>query len=200
MDGMKPGEPLVFFESRVAFRLWLAENGESAPAVWVGMYKKATGKLSLTYHEALDEALCFGWIDGVRYTIDAESFRQRFTPRTPKSNWSNVNIKRVEALIEMGLMTEAGLREFARRDENGGASSRERLQQGLSPEYEARFRANPEAWAFFERQAPWYRRTAGFWVMDAKREETRERRLATLIADSASGRRIGLLSRPGQGG
>ena len=95
-------------------------------------------------------------------------------------------------------MTEAGLREFARRDENGGADSRDRMQVGLSPEYEARFKANPEAWAFFEKQAPWYKRTAAFWVMDAKREETRERRLATLIADSAAGRRIAPLSRPGQ--
>jgi uncharacterized protein YdeI (YjbR/CyaY-like superfamily) len=196
---MNADEPLIFFESRAAFRAWLAENGESATVVWVGMHKKATGRPSLTYHEALDEALCFGWIDGVRYTVDSDSFRQRFTPRTAKSNWCQVNIMRVEALLEQGLMTEAGLREFAKRDENGAADSRERLQLGLSPEYEARFKANPEAWAFFEKQAPWYKRTASFWVMDAKREETRERRLETLIADSAAGRRIAPLSRLAEG-
>ena len=195
---MNPEEP-TFFESRAAFRQWLAENGEGAPVLWVGFYKKASGRPSVTYEEAVEESLCFGWIDGVRYTIDKDAFRQRFTPRKAKSNWSAVNIKRAEALIEQGLMTEAGMREFAKRDEQAAAYSYEQRRDGLSPEYETQFKAQPEAWAFFEKQAPWYRRSASFWVMDAKREETRERRLATLIADSAAGRRIGLLSRPGQG-
>ena len=191
-------EEPTFFESRAAFRKWLTENGEGVPVLWIGFYKNGSGRPSVTYEEAVEESLCFGWIDGVRYSIDKDAFRQRFTPRTAKSNWSAVNIKRAEALIEQGLMTEAGMREFAKRDEVGAAYSYELRRDGLSPEYEARFKAQPEAWAFFEKQAPWYKRTAGFWVMDAKREETRERRLATLIADSAAGRRIGLLSRPGQ--
>ena len=194
---MNPEEP-TFFESRAAFRKWLTENGEGVPVLWIGFYKKASGRPSVTYEEAVEESLCFGWIDGVRYSIDKDAFRQRFTPRTAKSNWSAVNIKRAEALIAQGLMTEAGMREFAKRDAQAAAYSYEQRRDGLSPEYEARFKAQPEAWAFFEKQAPWYRRAAGFWVMDAKREETRERRLANLIADSAAGRRIGLLSRPGQ--
>jgi uncharacterized protein YdeI (YjbR/CyaY-like superfamily) len=194
---MNPEEP-TFFKSRADFRQWLAENGEGVPVLWVGFYKKASGRPSVTYEEAVEESLCFGWIDGVRYTIDKDSFRQRFTPRKAKSNWSAVNIKRAEALIAHGLMTEAGMREFAKRDEQAASYSYERYRDGLSPEYEARFKAQPEAWAFFEKQAPWYQRTASFWVMDAKREETRKRRLATLIEDSAAGHRIGLLSRPGQ--
>jgi len=195
---MKPDEPFLAFESRAAFRDWLAENGESAPVLWIRFLKKGSGKPTVTYDEAVEESLCFGWIDGVRYSIDAESYRQRFTPRTKKSYWSAVNIKRAQSLIERGLMTEAGLREFAKRDENAAQYSYEAQRSGLSPEYEAQLKANPEAWAFFEKQAPWYQRTAAFWVMDAKREETRKRRLATLIEDSAAGRRIGPLTRPTQ--
>jgi uncharacterized protein YdeI (YjbR/CyaY-like superfamily) len=195
-DGMNADDPLLAFESRAAFRAWLAEHSESTPVLWILFYKKASDKPTVTYEEAVEESLCFGWIDGVRYPIDAESFRQRFTPRTAKSRWSAVNIRRAESLIERGLMTEAGLREFAKRDGDAANYSYEQRREGLAPEYEAQFKADPAAWAFFEAQAPWYKRTAGFWVMDAKREETRQRRLQTLIADSAANRRIGPLSRP----
>ena len=196
---MNADEVPTFFESRAAYRQWLAENGESVPVLWIGFYKKASGRPSVTYEKAVEESLCFGWIDGVRYAIDKDSFRQRFTPRKARSNWSAVNIKRVEKLLAQGLMTPAGMREFEKRDAQGTAYSYEQRRDGLAPEYEERFRKHPDAWAFFEKQAPWYQRTAAFWVMDAKREETRARRLETLIADSATGRRIGPLARPGQG-
>jgi uncharacterized protein YdeI (YjbR/CyaY-like superfamily) len=188
---------VVYFASAAEFRAWLERNHESATELWVGYYKKGTGKQSITYPEAVDQALCFGWIDGVRRGVDGERFANRFTPRKPRSNWSAVNIKRVGELMEMGLMRPAGIAAFEKRDQaKSPAYSFEQGSPGFGAELEATFRANAPAWAFFESQAPWYRRTATWWVVSAKREETRRRRLATLIEDSARGERIALVRRP----
>ena len=149
----------------------------------------------MTYKEALDEALCIGWIDGVRKRLDEESFVQRFTPRRPDSYWSAVNIKRAQELIEAGRMHATGLAAFERRDSlKAEKYSFERQNAKLDPGMEKRFRANPRAWAFFESQPPGYRRLIAHWVTSAKKEETRQRRLETLIKESAARRRVGLLS------
>lgn len=190
-----------FFKTREHFRRWLERNHASATEVFIGLYRKASGRRGLSYLEALEEALCFGWIDGVRKRLDDESFVQRFSPRKPKSYWSVVNRARATALEAAGRMHPAGLAAFARRDGSGGRYSFERQAAALDPAAEKRFRANRAAWAFFEGQAPWYRRVAIHWVTSAKREETRQRRLETLIEDSAAGRRIGVVTpkRPDRG-
>jgi uncharacterized protein YdeI (YjbR/CyaY-like superfamily) len=180
-----------FFRSQSDFRSWLEENHDSVRELWVGFYKKASGKGGLTYRQAVDEALCFGWIDGLTKRIDDLSYRQRFTPRRPTSNWSSINIKRVAELKKQGLMHPAGLAAFRRRDrERERLYSYESEQPKLAPRYEKQFRARKKAWDFFSKQPPFYRRGATWWVMSAKKEETRERRLATLIEDSANERRI----------
>jgi uncharacterized protein YdeI (YjbR/CyaY-like superfamily) len=147
------------------------------------MYKTHTGKRAMSWSEAVDQALCFGWIDGRANAIDEDRYMQRFTPRRPGSNWSQINIEKVAKLREAGVMRPAGLAAFERRRDEGAPA----LEVELPPEYEARLRANPAAAAYFDAKPPWYRRTAGRWVMSAKREETRERRLAQLIEDSAGG-------------
>jgi uncharacterized protein YdeI (YjbR/CyaY-like superfamily) len=192
---MKAGD-CTFFETRAAFRAWLEAHHDRFDVLEIGFYKKGSGLPSVTYLEALEEALCFGWIDGVRHAIDEKCFAQRFTPRRTGSNWSTVNIKRVERLMAQGLMQESGLRAFEARDL--AAPRSEDRADVLTPEYLVRLQASAAAWAFFSTQAPWYRRTCALWVMDAKREETRERRLQTLIADSQAGRRIKPLA--GSGG
>ena len=160
----------------------------------LGFYKKSSGKPSITYQQALDEALCVGWIDGVRRSRDDESYEQRFTPRRPKSYWSQVNIARAKALIKAGRMKAAGLREFGKRDEAGARRySFERREAAFDEVRETRFRKNPAAWEFFQAQPPGYRRLMTFMVMDAKKEETREKRLDRLIAECARGRRIPLM-------
>jgi uncharacterized protein YdeI (YjbR/CyaY-like superfamily) len=194
---MRP-EDCTYFESRAAFRAWLATNHDSATVLRVGFYKQGSGRASVTYVEAVEEALCFGWIDGVRHTVDELSFTARFTPRKPKSSWSAVNLKRVEALIARGLMHESGLIAYQQRDPERAQYSYEERPQQLPEPYLARFQAVEPAWRFFTAQPPWYQRTAAFWVVSAKQESTRERRLATLIADSGAGRRIKPLTRPGQ--
>ncbi|HET9495869.1 MAG TPA: YdeI/OmpD-associated family protein, partial [Chloroflexia bacterium] len=154
------------------------------------------GKPSITWPEAVDQALCFGWIDGIRKSVDADSYMNRFTPRRPRSTWSAVNIKRVQELTEAGLMRPAGIAAFEKRtDDNSAIYSYEQRDARLDPEYERQIRANEAAWNFFQAQPPWYRRTASRWVMSAKREETRRKRLAALIEDSAHGRTIPPLTR-----
>jgi uncharacterized protein YdeI (YjbR/CyaY-like superfamily) len=186
-----------FFETPAEFRAWLEANHETAMELWVGFHKKATGRPSITWPEAVDQALCFGWIDGIRKSVDESSYTNRFTPRKRTSNWSLVNVKRVGELTAAGLMMPAGMRAFALRDEaRTGVYSSERRPQDFPPEYAERFRQDASAWAFFQAQPPGYRRTAIHWVLSAKREETRLKRLATLLSDSANGRRIGLLTRP----
>jgi uncharacterized protein YdeI (YjbR/CyaY-like superfamily) len=191
---------VVFFETPTAFRAWLEANHETASELWVGFHKKATGRPSMVWSEAVDQALCFGWIDGIRKRVDGDSYANRFTPRKPRSTWSNVNIEKVARLSEQGLMTPAGLRAFEARDPvKSGIYSFEQRPETLPPAFEEQFRANADAWTFWQTQPPGYRRTATFWVLSAKRAATRQRRLATLIEDSAHGRRIGLLARPSRG-
>ena len=189
----------VYFESQGALRAWLAENHAGSAELWVGFYKKASGKPSVTYVEALEEALCFGWIDGVRHAVDGERYKQRFTPRRTGSNWSAVNVNRVEGLLAAGRMEPSGITAFEARDA-GAQYSYERRSVVLSAEYEAALRERPRAWAFFETQPPWYRRTASTWVMDAKREETRRRRLETLAGECEAGEWIAQLRRARGGG
>lgn len=184
-----------FFKTPGDLRRWLERNHASATELWIGMYKKASGKGGVTYKEALDEALCFGWIDGVRKRLDEKAFVQRFTPRRPNSYWSAVNIKRAEELTEAGQMHAAGRAAFERRDSAKAEKySFERQNAKLDQGMEKRFRANPRAWAFFESQPPGYRRLIAHWVTSAKKEETRQRRLEALIKESAARRRVGLLS------
>jgi uncharacterized protein YdeI (YjbR/CyaY-like superfamily) len=183
-----------YFTSPNKFHQWLEKHHATSTELLVGFYKVSSGKPSITYQEALDEALCFGWIDGIRKSVDEERYTIRFTPRKPGRNWSNVNIKRVQELMAAGRMLPAGLAAFeARQAEKSGVYTYEHRPQQLSPEYEKQFRVNKPAWAFFQSQAPYYQRTACGWVMTAKKEETRLRRLATLIEDSAQGRRLGMM-------
>jgi uncharacterized protein YdeI (YjbR/CyaY-like superfamily) len=162
----------------------------------VGFHKRGSRRPSITWPESVDQALCFGWIDGVRKRVDDERYMIRFTPRKRSSTWSRVNVARVAELTEAGLMHPAGLAAFAARTEEGTYSYEQREAAAFDPEREARLRADAAAWAWFSAQPPWYRRTATHWVMSAKREETRDRRLARLIADSAAGRTVGPLQRP----
>jgi len=182
----------IYFSSAAEFGDWLAEHHASESEVWVGYWRTATGRPSLTWPEAVDEALRFGWIDGVRRSVDAERHAQRFTPRKPRSNWSLINVRKAEALIAAGRMEPAGLAAFeSRRAEDTGVYSFERATPAeLTPEEEAAFRAEAAAWAWFEAVAPSYRKAALHWVVSAKRPETRAKRLAELIADSAAGLRI----------
>jgi uncharacterized protein YdeI (YjbR/CyaY-like superfamily) len=183
-----------YFPSSFKFHQWLEKHHATTAELWVGFYKQSSGKPSITYPEALDEALCFGWIDGIRKTVDEERYTIRFTPRKPTSNWSKVNIKRAKELIAAGRVQPAGLAAFeARTAEKSGIYTYENRPQKLAPKYEKKFRANKPAWEYFQSQAPYYQRTACGWVMSAKKEETRLRRLAMLIEDSAQGRRLGIM-------
>jgi uncharacterized protein YdeI (YjbR/CyaY-like superfamily) len=185
-----------FFESPAAFRAWLERNHHDAGELLVGFYKKESGRPSITWPESVDQALCFGWIDGIRRRVDDVSYTIRFTPRKPRSNWSAVNIARATELARLGLMAAAGLDAFEKRSDERSAiySYEQRHTASLSPEQQRAFQENPGAWRFFQDQPPWYRRTATYWVISAKKEETRATRLARLIADSAAQRRIGPLT------
>lgn len=186
---MELTEP-VFFASQADFRDWLKRNHDSVPELRIGFQRKGTGA-GMTYKEAVDEALCFGWIDGITHKLDATRFTVRFTPRRPKSTWSAVNIRRYGELLAMGRIAPSGEAAFARRtEENSRIYSYERDPHALFAEVEAKLQADEAAWAFFSAQPPGYRRIAVEWVLDAKREETRVRRLETLLADSGAGRRL----------
>ena len=185
----------VAFATAAAFRAWLAKHHASSKELFVRCFKTSAGHLGLGHREALDEALCFGWIDGVRRSLDAESFSVRFSPRKPRSKWSLVNIRRVGELEAAGRMRKPGLAVFRARDESDPRRySFESKPVALDPALEKRLRANGRAWRYFQEQAPWYRRTSSFWVMSAKREETRERRLGILLDCCARGMRIPVLS------
>jgi uncharacterized protein YdeI (YjbR/CyaY-like superfamily) len=192
------GEEAIFFETAAELRAWLEEHHATASELWVGYYKKASGRRTLTWSDVVDEALCFGWIDGKTQRIDEHRYRQRLTPRRPGSNWSAVNIAKVTELRAQGRMTPAGEAAFAARREDRSAvySYERRHEAAFDAEQEAAFRANAPAWEWFSAQSPSYRTMATFWVVSAKRPETRARRLATLIDDSAHGRRIALLRAP----
>jgi uncharacterized protein YdeI (YjbR/CyaY-like superfamily) len=190
---MKP----TFFPSPSEFRAWLEEHHGEPDELWVGFYKRNSGKPSITWPEAVDTALCFGWIDGVRKSVDEVSYSIRFTPRRRTSIWSEVNIKRVRDLTKLRLMQPAGLEAFGRREEAKSKiySYEQRKTAKLGRGHEQQFRAHETAWRFFQAQAPWYRRTATWWVISGKKEETREKRLAKLIEDSGRGRTIPPLTR-----
>ncbi len=182
---------IVFFERQADWREWLTEHHGSAGELLVGFRKKGSGLPSMTWPESVDEALCHGWIDGVRKRIDETSYLIRFTPRRPGSIWSNVNVKRFAELTGAGLVRPAGQAAFAarRQDRSGIYSYEAPMESVLAPEFETEFQAAADAWAYFGAQAPSYRRTAVHWVMAAKQQATRERRLRMLIEASARGER-----------
>jgi uncharacterized protein YdeI (YjbR/CyaY-like superfamily) len=185
-----------FFRTPDEWREWLQENHSQARELVVGFYKKSSGKPSITWPESVDAALCFGWIDGIRRSIDDVSYSIRFTPRKPGSYWSSVNIKRFAELTGAGLVHPLGAAAFeARRGERSGVYSYEQKGVKFDGAQQRHFRANEAAWNFFRAQPPWYQRTATWWVISAKRQGTRDKRLATLIADSEAGRTIAPLTR-----
>jgi uncharacterized protein YdeI (YjbR/CyaY-like superfamily) len=186
------------FATPAKFRAWLEKHHAKKRELLVGYYKRGSGKPSITWPESVDEALCFGWIDGVRRSLDDERYTIRFTPRKAKSNWSAINIRRAKALSELGKMRAAGLAAFEKRSDERSAiySYEQRHAAKLEREHEQRLRANPRAWKFFQAQAPWYRRAVTHWIVSAKKPETRASRLATLIRHSAAGEAIPPLRRP----
>lgn len=172
----------IYFEDREALREWFRKNQNQRSELILGYYKKHTQRPSVSWSESVEEALCFGWIDSVRRTIDEDRWCIRMTPRRPKSHWSRVNIESVERLKEAGLMTEAGLRAWASRDPSRSAQAAyEKPELELEPAYVKLLRSNPPAWKFFQDLAPGYRRTTIHWVMGAKREATRDRRARILL-------------------
>jgi uncharacterized protein YdeI (YjbR/CyaY-like superfamily) len=181
----------IYFATPAELRQWFEQHHEQEKELLVGFYKVGSGKPSITWSESVDQALCFGWIDGVRRNIGQDSYCIRFTPRKSKSNWSAVNIKKVEALQQQGLLHPAGQACFEKREE---ARSRvyayEKAPVLLAEAYERRFRENPQAWDFFQSQGAYYRRVATNWVMTAKQEKTRLSRLETLIQSSEAGRKV----------
>lgn len=191
---MKPN----FFKKPEDFRSWLDKNHAKETEILVGYYKKGTGKESITWPESVDEALCYGWIDGIRKSFDEDSYTIRFTPRKPTSIWSAVNIANIERLTKEGRMKPAGIAAHEKRKEHKTAIySFEQSNKDLvlSKEYEAIFKKNKKAWEFFQNIAPSYTRQAVWWVISAKREETRQKRLNELIADSEAGLRVKHLRR-----
>jgi uncharacterized protein YdeI (YjbR/CyaY-like superfamily) len=190
------GDETIFFETPGELRAWLEEHHATASELWVGQYKKGSGPPSLTWSDVVDEALCFGWIDGKRQRIDEHRYRQRLSPRRPNSNWSAINIAKVAELRAQGRMTRAGEAAFAARCEDppGSLSYEQRHEAAFDAAQEAEFRANGPAWEWFTAQSHSYRSMATFWVLTAKRAETRARRLATLIECSSEGRRVPALS------
>jgi uncharacterized protein YdeI (YjbR/CyaY-like superfamily) len=182
---------ITHFKTQKDFRRWLEENHAKADELQVGFYKKATGLESITYQEALDEALCFGWIDGVRRRVDDKSYTIRFTPRRARSHWSAINIRRIGELTKLGRVHAHGLKVFESRDPaRTGLYSNESKVRTFSAAHLKRFKANKKAWAFFQSSRPSHQRMAMFWVGSAKKEETRDRRLNSLIEMFAAGRNI----------
>jgi uncharacterized protein YdeI (YjbR/CyaY-like superfamily) len=184
---MKP----TFFSNPLKFREWLKKHHADKTELLVGFYKVTSGKASMTWPQSVDEALCFGWIDGIRRSIDEESYTIRFTPRRPTSIWSTVNIKKMNELSEKGLMQAAGLEVFKhRKEERSEVYSHEHKARSLDKKLERQFKANKKAWKFFQSMAPSYRKAVINWLMSAKQEATRLRRLEELIRDSEAGRKI----------
>jgi uncharacterized protein YdeI (YjbR/CyaY-like superfamily) len=181
-----------FFPTPAEFRAWLSENHASRQQLLVGFHKKDSGKPSITWPESVDQALCFGWIDGVRRSLGETSYTIRFTPRRVSSTWSAINIARIKELTAAGLMHPAGVKAFEARREDRSAiySYEQRHAAQFDDSAQQRFRANKKAWEFFQQQPPGYRRLCTFYVMSAKQEQTRARRLLRLIADSGRGKRI----------
>lgn len=187
----------LFFRSSAAWRKWLEKHHASTTELWVGLYKQKSGRPSITWREAVDGALCFGWIDGIRKRIDDISYKNRFTPRTPRSAWSAINVKRATELSNLGLMHPAGLAAFEKRDDKRTEIySYEQRNAKLPATYEKKLRRRPDAWKFFRSQAPWYQRTSIRWVVSAMKEETRLRRLAVLVDYSGRQQKIPPLAGP----
>lgn len=181
----------TYFETQNLFRQWLENNHDKANELMVGFYKVDSRKPSMTWSQSVDQALCFGWIDGIRKSIDSESYCIRFTPRKSQSTWSGINIKKIEEMTKLGLMHPAGIAAHEkRRDQTSEIYSYENKPERLTGEYEILFKSNSKAWNFFQTQPPSYQRTAFFWVLSAKQEQTRQKRLAELIADSEAGLKI----------
>lgn len=181
----------TFFATKEEFRKWLEENHIKEKEILVGFYKKDSGKPSMSWSESVDQALCFGWIDSVRRSVDSESYSNRFTPRKPNSTWSIINIKKVEELTKTGLMTVEGQKAFeARREDKTGTYSHEKEDIILDPVYEKQFKTHQNAWAFFEKQAPSYKRMIIHWLMSAKQEKTRLSRLEKVIHESEQLKRL----------
>jgi uncharacterized protein YdeI (YjbR/CyaY-like superfamily) len=180
-----------FFRTATDFRRWLERNHANATELWVGFYKKASGRQSITWSASVDQALCFGWIDGIRRSVDENSYQIRFTPRRPGSIWSAINIKRAEELARRNQMQPIGLQAFSRRIENkSGIYSYEQRTTELKQPYAKLFKTNKTAWSFFKEQSPSYRKMMGWWIISAKKEETRLARLAKLINESARAKRL----------
>ena len=183
--------PVKFFKSPSAFRKWLSANHSNSKELWVGFYKKSSGKPSITWPESVDEALCFGWIDGLRKNVDEESYMIRFTPRKPSSTWSAVNIRNVDRLVKENRMQPAGLKAYRARKENrSGIYAYEQRSPELIEPYAGKLKRNKAAWKFFQAQPPGYRKTMNWWIVSAKQEETRLKRLNKLIEESEQGRRM----------
>jgi uncharacterized protein YdeI (YjbR/CyaY-like superfamily) len=196
---MKPPrlEHVIFFETPAELRVWFEGNHETAAELWLGYHRKRSGRPSVTWQEVVDQELCFGWIDSVRYPLGGDTSAQRITPRRKGSVWSAINIRRFQELERAGLVHPAGRAAFDRRDEaRSRVYSYENRSKGFDGPHEAEFRKDQRAWAFFEAQPPSYRKTAAFWVMSAKRDQTRERRLKTLIGCSRRGERLPQLVSP----
>lgn len=188
---MKP----IFFKTQSELRKWFEKNHLSEPELILGYYKKGAGKETVSWSESVDQALCFGWIDSVRKSIDVESYQIRFTPRKPNSIWSNVNIKKIKELTDKELMLPIGIEAFNKRKENkSGVYAFENEEQQLHEAFEKQFKANKKAWDFFNQQPPGYKKIALHYVMTAKLEATRNKRFQDLIADSETGLRLKQLS------
>jgi len=186
---MAAAEP-TYFETEAEFRRWLESNHESAGELLVGFHKKSSGLPSIDWPQARDQALCFGWIDGIRRSLGERDYTIRFTPRRKGSIWSNVNVARFEALKSDGQMTEAGVRAFEENKGRSGVYAYENAVRELTGEETAQFRRNEAAWSDWEKRPPGYRRVILHWIASAKKPETRARRLAVLIEDSAAGRKV----------
>ncbi|HEV3404976.1 MAG TPA: YdeI/OmpD-associated family protein [Candidatus Dormibacteraeota bacterium] len=194
---MPTPQNVLFFATPAELRAWFQANHDSATELWLGYHRKRTGRPSVTWQEVVDQELCFGWIDSVRYSLDDDRSAQRITPRRKRSVWSAINIKRFGELEAMGLVHPAGRAAFEKRDEaRSRIYSYENRSRGFDAAREAEFRKHKLAWTFFEAQPPSYRKTAAFWVMSAKRDETRERRLMALIERSQNRERLPHLVSP----
>lgn len=187
----------IYFETQNHFRHWLEKNYDKITELWVGYYKLDSGKPSMTWSQSVDLALCFGWIDGLRKSIDSESYCIRFTPRKSTSTWSGINIQKVDEMIKLGLMHPAGIAAFEKRKElKSEIYSYENKPEKLTSEYEILFKSHTKAWDFFQLQFPSYQKTALYWIMSAKQEPTRLKRLSELISNCETGLKIKLLRKP----
>jgi uncharacterized protein YdeI (YjbR/CyaY-like superfamily) len=188
---MNTDTKITFFPTQSDLRKWFTRNHKQSDEIWVGYYKKDTGEKSITWQESVDEALCFGWIDGIRKSINEESYKIRFTPRRKGSNWSAVNIKRIKELIKFGLVKPAGLEVFKNRDAKKDEQySFEQQKVELPKTFEKKIKANSKAWEYFIKLPPYAKRLSTWWVISAKREETKLKRLDILIQCSEEGRKI----------